>query len=338
MKRLLTTFSLLITFFSINFDAKAAIITAVTNNGAWNAGETWSRGSVPECGDTIEIPVGLIVILTNNVNLDLIGDPLCGKVQLNVSGLLRFNNGKKLRLAEGACINVLAGGSIVPSKTGSGNSEAIEIDGVEFWIADDGRIDGVAQVGCAIILPNIRVNFDANSNEQVINFSWNISEENNIYSYIIEKSIDGLAWENIHHTFARNDGRLDANYNFEEKIERIESMNYYKLFAINLNGQKNQIGFTSVNNLEKLKTKELLIAPNPATNNSIINILTSEKLNKKVSVSVLNQFGQTIKTLELSNEFNDRLFSLENLELNSGTYILFLNDGDILLKSKFIVL
>ncbi|MES2589769.1 MAG: T9SS type A sorting domain-containing protein [Bacteroidota bacterium] len=338
MKRLLITFSLLLTFFSINFDAKAARITAITNSGAWNSPATWDRGIVPSCGDTIDIPGGLNVVITETVNLDDAADPLCPSVQLNISGTLRFGNGKKLNLAAGACINVLLGGQISPSKTGGGASERIMVGGVEEWRAGDGTLTGVAQLGCAVILPNVMVSFNASSDENVLSFSWSISEETNINSYLIEKSSDGLNWEQINETSARNENLIDASYSADTRLETIEALTYYKLFAVNLNGQKSQIGFTSLNNLEDLKTKELLIAPNPANGNSIINILSSEKLNKNVSLTVLNQLGQTIKTLELDNEFNDKLFSLENLELNSGTYTVFLNDGTTALKSKLIIL
>ncbi len=338
MKRLITSLSLLITVFSINFDYKAAIISAVVNNGAWNSPASWSLGLAPRCGDTIEIPIGFIINVTDHVDLDDPANPLCGLLRINVAGTLRFSNGKKINLASGSCLNIESVGRILPSKAGGGASERILIDGVEFWRAGDGVVSGPSQMGCIVPLPISSANLFLIENEGNLLINWELSSLDNILSLSIENSNDGVNFLEIY----KNENLFEHSNDFtcEFDLSRFSkySNNQFKLFAYDIQGFKREIA----SSVYEFKTDDLLnklhVYPNPASANSEIQLTTKEKFSNIIYVDIMNAQGSLIQKIEFNNLFHQNKFSLQPSNLEKGSYFIHLTDGQIILTSRFNVM
>jgi hypothetical protein len=338
MKRLITSLSLLITVFSINFDYKAAIISAVVNNGAWNSPASWSSGLAPQCGDTIEIPVGFIINVTDHVDLDDPANPLCGLLRINIAGSLRFSNGKKINLASGSCLNIEDGGRILPSKSGGGASERISIDGVEWWRAGDGALNGPSQMGCIVPLPISNANLYFIENEGKLLIKWELSSLDNILALSIENSNDGVFFLEIYkneNLFAHSN---DFSCEFDLSRFSKYSSNHFKLFAYDIQGFKREIASI----LYEFKTEDLLnklhIYPNPAIANSEIHLNTNEKFSNIIYVDIINAQGALIQKFEFNNLFQQNKFSLQPSNLEKGSYFIHLTDEQIILTSRFNVM
>ncbi|MES2589083.1 MAG: T9SS type A sorting domain-containing protein [Bacteroidota bacterium] len=325
MKTIITRNIALIALFFFSFKTNAAIITAITNNGAWNSPDTWDRGSIPQCGDTIEIPVGLGITITQTVDLDDPTDPLCGKIQLNIAGTLKFSNGKKLNLGVGSCVNILAGGLIAPSKNGGGASERIMVGGVEEWRAGDGMLNGVAQLGCAVILPIELIDFSFQNIDDQVLIQWTTaSERDNDYFYI-EHSKDGYYWQEVGIIKGSGTSSSELNYQFIDKSPFF-GKSYYRLSQYDINGISTVLGTQS----NELVSTKYLLYPIPV-NKSMF--LEGNNLANSI-VTVLNSVGEII---EVEQSFVGDKISFDFSEIKNGAYFVSIQNDNTKKTERIIV-
>lgn len=338
MKTAITLVSFLISIFAINFTAHANRVTAILDGGAWSSAGTWDTGSVPSCGDTIEIPVGIDVKVTTNVVLDDPLDPTCGLVRINVAGALRFSAGKKIRLAAGACVNVEMGGQISPSSKGGGASEAIEIDHVKWWQASDGVYDGPGTMGCGVVLPVVMLDFNALIQNDQVSISWAVASETDLAYYQVSKSEDGIHWEAI--SKITPSGSLhgsDISYTVYDVFDPSIAISYYKLSSFDMNGQEVRLGTRSVTKDEMDEETNIQIFPNPVSG-AQANIRFDLENERTVSVVIYNQMGQEIQKFDLDVEKDGSTFVFETSDVHAGTYFVNIVGTSKSVKSKLVVL
>ena len=75
-----------------------AATTTATGSGDWDAAGTWDNGA-PGCFDTIIIPVGITVTVTDQENLEA-----CPVTDVWVQGELHFQSGKKIEFPCGSAV------------------------------------------------------------------------------------------------------------------------------------------------------------------------------------------------------------------------------------------
>lgn len=336
MKTFITSFSLLITFFSINFDFKAITITAIATNVSWTTASSWDLGRVPECGDTIIVPAGSTIRITEDVNLNT-GDPLCSAVKIEISGRLSFSAGAKIRLAPGACFVVHPGGVISPSAKGGGASENITIDNVRIWQASDGPLFGPASFGCGVVLPLTLVNFDAYLIANELTANWTTASESNLNTFTVEISLDGLNWIPVR-TIRADNSTTSAQYGFTNNIEiTIDEESYIKLSSIDFDGKTVTLS-TKVLNQNIAKEKNTLnIFPNPANRNENITLAINSDFNF-TKIEIFNQYGTLVYSNSIELNKNNKIQLMNQIPQEAGNYFVSLSNESEILKNKFVIL
>lgn len=338
MKRLISLFSLLITVFSVNFDFKAAVITAITDNGAWSSAASWDLNRAPVCGDTIVVPLGIDLNITQNVNLDDI-NPLCSAVKINIFGSIRFFNGRKMFLAPGACFTVESGGLIRQSPIGGGASEYIAIDNVKIWQASQGNLAGLASFGCPIILPVTFESMTLTQESNIISIEWSVSTENNLSHYELFASKDGMNWESIYIQQSAGNTSHHKSYNFRYTIEENMQTIYFKLKSVDLDGKEFNLALEalSLNASYILGDKDLTIFPNPATESSVVTILVNKQSAGDVELRFYDYAGKLISSSSLKAEKGNNQFALEINNLQKGSYFVSVNSDENNYKQKLVI-
>jgi hypothetical protein len=334
MKRVLITLSLVITMFSINFDSKAAITTAIMN-GNWNSPFTWSHG-VPSCGDTIIIPESIRVTITHNVNLDVAGDPLCAAVRIIVSGSLRFENGRKLTLALGACMSIEIGATVGPSSKGGGASEAIYIGPDRVWQASEGVITGPSMLGCPVLLPVELISFNVNQIISGFQFIWEVASEVDVDYYEIEYSEDGQRWEKLLTKSTLNVEKFNVKYDVEVSKKVNSEIVYFRLSNIDIDGTRKALS-TIAQKIKSNSSDDLSIFPNPVINGNSFEILLNENLQSETIILITDQMGKTVLSKILQKSEKGKIV-IENGNLNSGTYFVSVLNDKQQLKSKVTII
>lgn len=168
-------------------------------------------------------------------------------------------------------------------------------------------------------LPVTLVNFTGKAESQTIVLNWETASEQNNSGFVIEHSTDGINFQKIGEVKSSTPNTIHSTlYSFRDKQPK-NGANYYRLKQLDLNGDVNLLGITSVN--FQLAALDIQIYPNPVSTT-----LNFKGLNgKKGQVIWYNTKGQKIgeNTVEndkitIPNHLDNGLYIIQ-LVLNSGT-------------------
>lgn len=305
----------------------ASSITA-TQSGNWSQTDTWGGNAVPDgtpCYDTIIIPAGIVVTITNTVNLNG-----CPPVAVLVSGALNFQTGKKLDLSTGSFVYLLPGtpGGQLQSGGGGGSSNLITIGGTAYWSAgctgnpppDCGTMTGPDILCANCALPIELINFDASLSEGVVYLSWQTaSEEANDYFWV-QRSVDGFAWENIlWHDGAGNSSSL-ISYAVEDR-EPLLGLSYYRLKQVDENGAHTYSETKVVSNGQFYSDQQLLVLPSSSDINHNVVIYFAEPIEGEVEINIVGISGAVLYSQKIFLDDEKWAVISMNRPISSGVYV-----------------
>ena len=160
--------------------------------------------------------------------------------------------------------------------------------------------------------------------------NWITADEKNVKEFKVERSFNNIDWIQIGTTLSK-DGKNLNNYSFIDYT--FTSFNYYRIRSIDFDGTTNISKVVSVKNASH-QTSVISISPNPTLEGVTIQISVDKA--KEIKFVLTDLFGKTIKTkvLNLGNGINNCYISLDNLA--KGTYVLSINDGNILITKEII--
>ncbi|MBK7130998.1 MAG: hypothetical protein IPM74_18620 [Crocinitomicaceae bacterium] len=286
-------------FLTFSFEAQASSITA-TQSGDWNQTDTWGGSAVPDgtpCYDTIIIPAGITVTVTNTVNLTG-----CPSTIVFVDGDLIFQNGKKLNLSDGSVVWVAATGYIDVG-SGGGSSTYITIDGDQYWNAADGPFVGPGVLCQNCSLPIELISFTAELIEGVVDLKWQTaSEEENDY-FVVQRSIDGFTWESIAVVDGAGNSSVLLSYEAEDRIPYL-GLSYYRLKQVDMNGAFSFSDTRVISNGQFYSDQEMLIISQTSGSQSTFVIYFSEPLSGTLNLYITAVNGAIIysETRETASE------------------------------------
>ncbi len=165
-------------------------------------------------------------------------------------------------------------------------------------------------------LPVELIHFNLEKKQTGILLKWLAANEDNFDKYIIERSKDGLFFEDIGSVLSLNEFG-ESYYSFLDRQPK-EGVNYYRLKMLDIDGSLMYSEVLTVDWLSKGFSYQ--IAPNPIR--KILNIEFLLNNRESVSIQFFNVHGQEImsKYLELSRGENQVQLNTENLA--AGVYYL----------------
>ena len=322
---------------AINFDSRAATITAV-NSGTWNSITSWSTARLPQCGDTIIIPHGIEIKVTENLDLDA-GTEACPAVKISVSGKLSFSNGKKIKLAEGACVIVEKGGLLIPSPHSGGASEAIIIGNNKIWQASNGWLDGASGWGCSIILPVSPVEFTVKNDNNIFLLSWSIASEKDLAYYKLFVSDNGVDWELIHiRVGSGSDEGAQYTYNYIHR-DLTRKLIYFKLSSTNTDGSSQVLSQNS-GSFEFIipDNEELIVLPNPIKQNKLTIVAFELDNDEEYEITAIDPFGQVVIQRMVNGNKGANTYVIESHKFKTGIYTIQVKNNEKVSSGKLIVM
>ena len=220
---------------------------------------------------------------------------------------------------------------------------SIEIPLTAFKGIDLSKVDQLMFVGLApamggvIYLQNVYfwstsvlpVKIDAlkaslNGNSAIV--SWKSGLETGLKGYNVQHSTDGINWASI--KFVASEGN-NTNYNFTDN-SIVSGVNFYRLAFVDAAGKTTYSATVSV---ELSKTMGISFYPNPVKN--VLTVKVASVQSASASISLVNESGKTIKSIQLSKGANNVSFDVTNFV--KGTYLVVLRDGNTTNTSKVIV-
>ncbi len=185
---------------------------------------------------------------------------------------------------------------------------------------------GVFCLDCNSILPINLLEFNATPNKNVVDIIWITGSELNNNYFILERSRDGITFENYHQI----SGMGNTNNGFQYKIvdsSPIEGISYYRLKQVDFDGNFTYSDIKSVY-FEKEFTFEVF--PNPANSEFTIQSENIEKIN----LSIFNAVGESVNLL--SYTIDDKII-IDSKSLSNGIYFIHIQYENKIYTKKIII-
>jgi hypothetical protein len=192
--------------------------------GNWSVAANWSCGWIPKNDDNVLIPASKVC------TVDMVTSVL-DNVRIWLYGTLYFQCGAKIRLACNSSLVIFSGGTML----GACNGSKLEYCGSFVWDGNDGPVTGPASYpnsALPIQLLYFQGYYDS-SGFSVL--QWKTATEKDNDHFLIEKSTDGVNFEN----FGIVDGAGTTIYaqQYELKDESpFVPVTYYRLNSVEYNG------------------------------------------------------------------------------------------------------
>jgi hypothetical protein len=259
----------------------------------------------------------MIVPVGYNVTVD-INSPTYSNMVVIVNGTLTFDVGQKINICPGSFM-VSATGVLDGGVPGS----KINICGLTVW--NGPGPDYGPLFWSSWPLPVELTAFEGSQNGTNVLLSWVTQSETNNDYFTLQRSTDGLTFENIGKVSGNGTTSQAHSYTFTD-IAPVEGQNYYRLVQTDLNGQSK---FWQIILVEFTYTSSdcvFSVYPNPSRGDFVVSLseCMSADNGEKFLVEVLDASGQTIMTvIPERNAKGGFLLPLNsNHALTPGTYII----------------
>jgi len=176
-------------------------------------------------------------------------------------------------------------------------------------------------------LPVQLISWNATLASKGVVLSWATAKEMNASNYVIERSLDGVDYNDAGMVFTEGDGnsnqRLD--YTYTDKINTAaQGLIYYRLRMVDVDGSFKRSDVRVVRVGKNAEMPVVSVYPNPAVNNVMVAVPAAWQ-NKPVSVEVYNSNGQMMRHISNSSAGQTEMVDVKNL--TEGMYIVRVSNG-----------
>lgn len=293
----------------------------------WGTTTSGAGGLLPALNDGDTLYIDDDVTLNGNENTYSNTDIvfiISATFNFTANGQLRVGAGSKFILTSTGRITS-PGGSSNKIVIGGGNAEW---SGGNIDLTGPGSFDN--DWTCCT-LPVKLLSFNVNTNGNAVMLSWATSIEVNFSKFLIQRSVDGLDFEDIGEVEGKGFDiyNVVSEYTFVDPAP-MNGFNYYRLKAIDLDDSFEYFGVKAV---RIAAAKELAVYPNPSSGESVT-FRTNFHAGESDHVTLVNQLGVEV--------FNGRARATDNTitfpnALRPGVYMLRYTSGDFEQIQRIIV-
>ena len=217
-----------------------------------------------------------------------------------------------------------SGGSAGTASTGSGNTGAEE--GV--FDAGDTATNGTGSNPLPIEL----LYFNAHSYNQGVDLKWSTATEINNMGFTVERSADGVIWEEINRQSGAGNSSFRLDYDFWDDAP-LSGRSYYRLRQTDFNGE---FSLSDVATIYRSEAQSANIAVYPNPGDRIVNVTHPlfEASDYKLTIQQIT--GQQID-ISHAVQKNAGQVQVDVSSLKNGIYFLVLESGDQRIVHKLVV-
>ncbi len=187
-------------------------------------------------------------------------------------------------------------------------------------------------LGPLATLPVRFTDFSVNNINKEVEIKWNVSEVQNHSFFVVERSFDGINFEEIHRNNQQLGNGTSHSFNFVDKQLPSSAVLYYRIKQCDIDGSCNYSETRPV----RFLNKALKIYPVPANNNINVSYIANEEA--VITILIINKLGQTVRkeTKKVFAGLNAIIISIQ--QLPKGNYTLSIDNGKTKQQEKFIKL
>ena len=339
------------------------VTVSSTAVGNWTTNAIWSPSTAPGVmngGDDVTINSRKVTLNSNltipaNTTLTVNG---CDTLIIN--GDADFRNGSYLTVK--ACAVLIINGNVINRN----NSNTIKIDGKIIISGSFTGGNGSALIGAGVMtiagpvtltggtvfgsavsctvncsssaaspLPIELIDFSATCITNGVQLNWATASELNNDYFLIERSDNGIAWEQVAKVKGLTNSVITTEYVQVDYVS-FDKLIYYRMTQVDVGGKATIFKIIDVNCGENSIKDQMILFPNPAS--SEVNLVFSVKNNSSNNkILLVNITGQIIfeNTIDLTKGVNSFAFPID---LPNGSYtVLFTSDKLIIPAQKLMI-
>jgi len=174
----------------------------------------------------------------------------------------------------------------------------------------------------AAALPLTLTSFNGAVNNNAVQLNWSTAQEENLSTYIVEKSTNATNWQTLSTVKATGNSNSNKEYNIIDP--NAAPVNYYRLKQVDLNGNFTYSQVIRIRNGAIDKTG-IKLYPNPAINTTTITINSENK--QPAHIKLYNRFGVQLLHLQRPLIAGSNNIPIPGIQtLMAGAYIISVED------------
>jgi endonuclease I len=181
---------------------------------------------------------------------------------------------------------------------------------------------------CTGALPVTIIDFTATKKDESVLLTWYATQETAFKKYEVERSVDGRIFNKI----GEVEGKNLANYNFTDNDLPRNSVVYYRLKMIDIDGRNDYSKIVSIKLNKNLSNA--LVYPNPALDN--LNIKLYQLLGKNSTLTITDVAGRIVKQQAVN--INTVNISIDVKTLSSGRYFVKIVNENQIINESFVII
>jgi hypothetical protein len=189
----------------------------------------------------------------------------------------------------------------------------------------DTDLDSIIITSTSPILPVRLLSFDAINRTNGIEVMWKADNETEGKSYSVERSNNGVAFEEINKVETIGAG----TYSFLDKTAKLGPVAYYRLQMTSVDGEKT---YSKIMAVVLNGTNTLSISPNPVRGNSLN--ATFKPFTEPTTVRILNTSGKVLLTQQIAPFVSQSAINTSGL--SKGLYMIQFVNGTEVKTSRFL--
>jgi len=163
---------------------------------------------------------------------------------------------------------------------------------------------------------------------------WDVNMNNQVQSYDLEGSTDGIHFEMIAHINPSNISSTDASYTYTDTKVGAEKIKYYRVREVMPSGTRYYSNIIKINFGSKL---QLVGKPNPNPFNSQFDLRLELKSASAVTIKLRNQNGSLVYQRSVNGGTGENRLTVGGLSnLSKGIYIVEITVDDEIIREKLI--
>ncbi|UII33315.1 T9SS type A sorting domain-containing protein [Fulvivirga ulvae] len=185
------------------------------------------------------------------------------------------------------------------------------------------------QGGGSTPLPVSLLSFDARVINHSVELVWSTaSEENNDY-FTIEKSHNGIDYEEVATIGGAGSHTGVLNYSYSDNAP-IRGRSYYRLSQTDFDGTT---AYFDVVTVDYTTIKGLSVYPNPVNVSNMLTIQTGADADEDIEIAIYSNAGQLVKSEVVSG---NGAVTIQN-DLKAGFYMLQVKSGQVIISTRLVV-
>lgn len=180
-------------------------------------------------------------------------------------------------------------------------------------------------------LPVRFLGFEAHKRGNEVQLNWEVSNEENVKGYYVERSADGIGWQTIGFVAFQSSSSTINNYSLTDQ-QPLNGINYYRIRQQDIDGRI----MYSVTRIIRTDINSLQVHLYPVPAKSVLNVNIQSPVNAPATIKITDALGRTIYNSRIRLRSGGQTEGIPVSGIKAGMYFIEIQGNDHKWSGKFI--